>query len=297
MARAVREDALHRPDAGGARGHGAAGTRPARSLGERRARGGRHQERDVRLPPPGPHRGRDRRDVLRRRDQEVDLHRHERPPAAGRRLPDALLGERRRRRARRGLLRALGHGEDDALGGPRAAPDRRRRARLVGRRDLQLRGRLLREGDPALGGGRAGDLRDDARIRHGARERRHGRARRPRSRRRLEDGEHARGLQAGADRERAPREARRDAVGRRLPHRGRVRDPAADRTAHARAGDVLVPLRVHGEARRHGDRRDRAAAHVLGLLRRAVPARSLRRCTQTCSGSGSSGTRTSASGS
>ena len=31
-----------------------------------------------------------------------------------------------------------------------AAADRRRRARLVGRRRLQLRGRLLREGDPAL---------------------------------------------------------------------------------------------------------------------------------------------------
>src|SRR3712207_7319112 len=41
------------------------------------------------------------------------------------------------------------------------------------------------------------------------RERRHGRARRPRPRRRLEDREHARRLQARADRERAADEARR----------------------------------------------------------------------------------------
>ena len=39
-----------------------------------------------------------------------------------------------------------------------------------------------------------------------------------------------------------------------------------------RAGDVLLPLRLHGEARRHRDRRQGAAADLLGLLRRAVPA-------------------------
>ena len=111
---------------------------------------------------PDPHRGADRRHVLRGRDQEVDLHGDERPPAARGRLPDALLGERRRRRRRRDLLRALGNGQDDALGRSRALADRRRRARLGRRRRLQLRGRLLREGDPALGRGRAGDLPDDA---------------------------------------------------------------------------------------------------------------------------------------
>ena len=36
--------------------------------------------------------------------------------------------------------------------------------------------------------------------------------------------------------------------------------------------DVLLPLRLHGEARRHRDRRQGAAADLLGLLRRAVPA-------------------------
>ena len=55
-----------------------------------------------------------------------------------------------------------GHGQDDALRRSRSAADRRRRARLGRRRRLQLRGRLLREGDPALRRGRAGDLRDDA---------------------------------------------------------------------------------------------------------------------------------------
>ena len=58
---------------------------------------------------------------------------------------------------------------------------------------------------------------------------------------------------------------------RRLPHRRCLRDPPADRAADARPGDVLVPLGLHGEARRHGDRRHRAAADVLGLLRRTLP--------------------------
>ncbi len=48
---------------------------------------------------PTPAGDADRRHVLRRRDQEVDLHADERPAAARGRLPDALLGERRRGRA------------------------------------------------------------------------------------------------------------------------------------------------------------------------------------------------------
>ena len=43
--------------------------------------------------------GADRRDELRRRDQEVDLHRAELPAAASGRAVDALLGEHRARRA------------------------------------------------------------------------------------------------------------------------------------------------------------------------------------------------------
>ena len=67
-------------------------------------------------------------------------------------------------------------------------------------------------------------------------------------------------------------EARGAPEQRRLPHGGRVRDPPADRAPHARPGDVLVPLRVHVEARGHRDRRHGAAADVLDVLRRAVPA-------------------------
>ena len=52
---------------------------------------------------------------LRRRDQEDGLHGAELPAAARRRAADALLGQRRRGRRRRDLLRPLGDGQDDAL--------------------------------------------------------------------------------------------------------------------------------------------------------------------------------------
>ena len=78
--------------------------------------------------------------------------------------------------------------------------------------------------------------------------------------------------------------------GRDLPHRGRVRDPAADRAPDARPGDVLVPLRLHGQARGHRDRGQGAAADLLGLLRRAVPAAAPGRSTPGCSRSGSTST-------
>ena len=208
LARAVREDAVHRSDRRGARGDGAAGARPARSVGLGGPRRGRDPQRDVRLPASVAHGGRHRWDVLRGRDQEVDLHGDERPTPARGGAPDALLGEPRRRRQGCGLLRALRHRQDDALRRSRAAPDRRRRARLVGSRGVQHRGRVLREGHPALGRGRAADLRDDSRFRYGARERRHGRARRARSRRRLRRPRtHARRTSSSGSRTPSPRSA------------------------------------------------------------------------------------------
>ena len=51
-----------------------------------------------------------------------------------------------------------GTGKTTLSADPTAAADRRRRARLGRRRRLQLRGRLLREDDPALAARRAGDL-------------------------------------------------------------------------------------------------------------------------------------------
>ena len=75
-----------------------------------------------------------------------------------------------------------------------------------------------------------------------------------------------------ADRERASVTARGPSAVGDLPRGGRVRDPPADRPAQPRAGAVLLPRRLHVEARRHGARRHRAAADLLDLLRRAVPA-------------------------
>ncbi len=162
--RALRADDVHRPDRGRAARLRAAGARPARARARVRSRGRRHPQRHVRRPASVAPGGADRRHLLCGRDQEVDLHADERPPAARGRLPDALLGERRRRRRCRDLLRALRHGQDDALRRPRAQADRRRRARLGRQRRLQLRGRLLREGDPPLRRGRARDLQDDAHV-------------------------------------------------------------------------------------------------------------------------------------
>ena len=61
-----------------------------------RPRGGRDAHRHLRRAAPVAPGGADRRHLLRGRDQEVDLHADERPAAARGRLPDALLGERRR---------------------------------------------------------------------------------------------------------------------------------------------------------------------------------------------------------
>ncbi len=135
-------------------------TRAARARGRERPEGRGDALADVRRAAPGPHRAPRRRHLLRGRDQEVDLHRAERPPTARGRAPDALLRERvARRRERRDLLRPLRHGQDDALRRSVAAADRRRRARLGRHRRLQLRRWLLREDDPAFTDRRAGDLR------------------------------------------------------------------------------------------------------------------------------------------
>ena len=180
-------------------------------------------------PQDGPH----RRHPLRRRNQEVDLHHPQLHAAAAGRALDALLGQHRRGRRHRALLRPLGHRQDDAL--ERSAPpaDWRRRARLERHRRLQLRGRLLRQGDQAVAGGRAADLRDDAALRHHPRERRHrSRAAHARPRRRVAHREHAQLVsdhlhrQRRALRPRRSPDERRDADGRRL------RRAAADRAPH-----------------------------------------------------------------
>ncbi len=70
---------------------------------------------------------------------------------------------------RRGdLLRPVGHRKDHAVGRSDAHADRRRRAWLGRGQPLQLRGRLLRQGDQAQPRGRARDLRHHRPLRHGA---------------------------------------------------------------------------------------------------------------------------------
>ncbi len=58
---------------------------------------------------------------------------------------------------------------------------------------------------------------------------------------------------------------------RHLPHLRCVRRAAAGQLAVARAGDVSLHQRLHGEGRRHRGGRERAAGHVLAVLRRPVP--------------------------
>ncbi len=176
--RALREDDVHRARRGRARGFRAGRARAPRAGGRGRPGGGRHADGGLHLPPPDAQGDPDRRHLLRRRDQEVRLHADERPAAARGRDADALLGERLAGRpGRRGLLRPLRHGQDDAFGRSRAVADRGRRARLGRRRRLQLRGRLLRQDDQPLGRGRARDLDGFPQLRHRARERRRRRAR------------------------------------------------------------------------------------------------------------------------
>jgi len=108
---------------------------------------GRHRHRDLHRRQLRPQAGRDRRHALRRREQEVHLHRHELPAAPAGRAAHALLSQRGIGRRDGPLLRPVRHRQDHPLHGPRPAADRRRRARLERRGHLQLRGRLLR---PAL---------------------------------------------------------------------------------------------------------------------------------------------------
>ena len=63
----------------------------------------------------------DRRHLLRRRIEEVGVHDPELSAAAQARHGDALLGQCRQGRRHRDLLRALGHGQDHAVGRSRRA--------------------------------------------------------------------------------------------------------------------------------------------------------------------------------
>ena len=104
----------------------------------------------------------------------------------------------------------------------------------------------------ALTGGRAGNLRGDQpfRCRAGKRGVRSADAR-LRFQRRVQDRKHPFRLSARIHAERLKERTRRTPQEHHLSHRRRIRRDAADREAHAGAGDVSFPFRLHRQGRRH----------------------------------------------
>ena len=151
-------------------------------------------------------------------------------------------------------------------------------------RRLQLRGRLLRQGDQAVARGGARDLRHDRALRHGDGERgarsRHPRARISTTTSKTENTRIAYPIDfisnASRHRSRRPSEEHRHADLRRL------RRAAADRQARSGAGDVPLPLRLHRQGRRHREGRHGSGGDLLDLLRRIPSCRAIRRSTATC---------------
>ena len=167
-----------------------------------------------------------------------------------------------------------GTGKTTLSSDPQRAADRRRRAWLERPRRLQLRGRLLRQGDQAVDGGRAADLGDDAPLRHDPRERR---ARSRHARRWISTThdahrEHARLLSAQLHRQRDSVGAGGSSEERRHAHGGRVRRAAADRAADARAAMYHFLSGYTAQRRGHRERRDRSRR------RRSAPASARRSC-------------------
>ena len=93
-----------------------------------------------------------------------------------------------------------------------------------------------------------------------------------RFRRRFQDREHPLRLSARLHAARLAHRPGRPAEEHHLSDRRRLRRDAADRQAHAGAGDVSFPVRLHRQGRRHREGPGRRRAGILHLLRRAVPA-------------------------
>ena len=249
-----------------------------------RSEAARRAQRDRDRAEPDQAHDPDRRQLLCRRDEEVGVHDAELLPAGRKRDADALLGECRQGRRRRAVLRPVRHRQDHALGRSEPHADRRRRARLGPARRVQFRGRLLRQDHQAVARGRAGDLRRDAALRLGAGECR------------LRPGDAHRSTSTTSSKTENTRSAypldfipnasrtgpRRHAEEPRDADRRRVRRDAADRQAHARAGDVSLPLRLHRQGRRHreGPRRRASRNSPPASARRSC--RVIRPSTATC---------------
>ena len=131
---------------------------------------------------------------------------------------------------------------------------------------------MLREGHQPLVRGRAGHLPHHADVRHGPRERR------PRPghaqgevRGSIDHGKHARVVSAALHPQPRAVWPRRPSEEHHLPHGGCLRRAAPGGEAFARPGDVLLPVRLYRQGRRHGARRHGAAGDLLLLLRGRLP--------------------------
>ena len=103
-----------------------------------------------------------------------------------------------------------------------------------------------------------------------------------RLRRRVENREHALGLSARLHPECLAHRPRRHAEESRDAHRRRLRRDAADRQAHARAGDVSLPLRLHRQGRRHRERASSASSRNSPPASARRSCRAIRPSTATC---------------
>ena len=273
LERAVRPQHVHPPARRGPGGlrarlrHPARPAVPDRSGGRRRPL--QHHHRAVVRAEDDRH----RRHRICRRGQEIDLHRHELAAAGQGRDADALQRQHRQGRRRRAVLRPVRHRQDHPVLRPAPQADRRRRAWLGPDRHLQLRGRLLRQGDQPVAGSRTRDLGRLQPLRLGAGERHRRRARQPGPDRRLADREHPLLLPGRVHPQRRPVRPRRAAEERLHADLRRVRRAAADLPADPGAGDVPLPVRLHRAGRRHREGPGRASRR-----RRSAPASRTRSC-------------------
>ena len=151
-----------------------------------------------------------------------------------------------------------------------AAADRRRRAWLGRGRGLQLRRRLLCQGDPPVAGGRARDLWDDAPVWDGPGKRR---SQQDEAAARPGDGSLTENTRAGYPLTHIPNARRHEWAGTRrtsCSYLRRLRGPPSRGEAHPRTGQVPLPHRVHrqggGDRAGHGKG---ASGDLQHLLRRA----------------------------
>ena len=193
---------------------------------------------------------------------------------------DALLGQRQPPAATARLFFGLsGTGKTTLSADPNRTLIGDDETRLGSGRHLQFRRRLLRQDHQALARSRADDLGRHQPLRRGAGERVvfDPVTRVPD----YDDGSKTENTRSAYPLDFIPNAVahrpRRASEEHHLPHRRCLWRDAADRQAHAGAGDVSLPVGLHRQGRRHREGSGRRAAGILDLLRRAVPAARIRR--------------------